>query len=195
MNTSRRSWRAYAAQDQDPKLLPGLVELLLDLLLKDVPDGRSAELTVQAPGETSQPPAESDQDHRYARLGDPSPPGRLVTASAPLTGGGTVTLAVRGELADDEPTQARLRRFLRPMVACVALEHRLNEQAGQARNAVAQIEHLAITDLATGIVMAQRDCAPAKARQMLAGWSDRTGYDLQTLPAARILELLTADPA
>jgi hypothetical protein len=188
MQTSRRSWHAYAAQDQDPKL-PGLVELLLDLLLHDVQDAHSAQLTVQEAG------SPDDGSDRYAGLGDPGQPGRLVSASAPLTGGGTVTLAVRGDLDDDEQTQARLRRFLLPMVACVALERRLDQKAGRARDAVAQIERLAITDLATGIVMAQRDCAPAKARELLEGWSERTGHDLQTLSAARILELLTADPA
>ena len=188
MNDSSRSWHAFATQDQDPKLLPGLVELLLDLLLHDFQDGRNAQLTVQ----TEDLSVGRDQ---YAELGDPDQPGRTVSASAPLSNGGTVTLSVRGDLKDDEPTQARLQRFLRPMVACLALEHQLDDQAGRARDAVAQIERLAITDLATGIVMAQRDCAPAKARELLAGWSERTGYDLQTLSAARILELLTADPA
>jgi hypothetical protein len=193
MNSSSRSWQASVPQTETPNPLPGLVELLLDLLLSDVPDGRSAQLTVSAAAESS--PGTENFAHRYAGTDDQARPGQLVTATAALTDGGTVTLTVRGDLIDDEPTQARLRRFIQPMVACVALERRIGEQAGRARDAVAQIERLAITDLATGIVMAQRDCGSVTARQLLADWSARTGQDLQTVSAARILELLTADPA
>jgi hypothetical protein len=187
MNSSSQSWHAYATAGPAPNPLPRLVELLLDLLLNDVPGGRSAQLTGSAGAEGA--------DGGYAVVGDPDQPGRPVSASAPLPNGGTLTLTVRGELADDEPTQAQLQRFIRPLVAAVALEHQLDRRSGQARDAVAQIERLAVSDLATGIVMVQRDCDPAKARELLAGWSARAGHDLQSLSAVRILQLLTADPA
>jgi hypothetical protein len=212
MTSLSRSWRADTSQADLPNPLHGLVELLLDLLLNDVPASTSAQLTIQPNSEPSgsetprstagssatgssameagspAPPAQP-----YLERGDPDLPGHLVTASSPLADGGTVTLSVRGELTDDGPTQAWLRRFIQPMVACVDLESRLDEQTGRARDALAEIERRAITDLATGIVMARRDCDPATARARLAAWGARTGVDLQVLSAAKILELLTAD--
>ena len=182
-----------------------MVERLLDLLLSDAPAGRSAWLTVQP--QTPAPPDRTDPEQSdQARLGDPARvgdstrpvgparAGRLVTAWAPLPDGGTATLALHGDLQDDEGTQAQLRRFLQPMVACVALERQLSEQAGQARDALAEIERTALPDLATGIVMARHDCDPEAARRLLAAWSARTGHEIQMLTAVRILELLTADP-
>jgi len=197
MTSSSRSWHAHAQEhpNQPPNPLPGLVEQLLDLLLDDVQTGNSAQLTVQSDAQPEPGATEAGAGiSPYAWLGDPAGPGRLVTASASLTDGGTVTLAVRGDLLDDEPTQAQLRRFIRPMVACVALERQLSEQTGRARDAVAEIERSAIFDLATGIVMARHDCDPETARRLLAAWSVRTGHDLRTPTAARVLELLTADP-
>jgi hypothetical protein len=189
MTSSNRSWYIPARNDSGERLnpLPGLVERLLDLLLREVRASRSAQLDVSSGSKTS----------TYAEVGEPDQPGPLVSASTALPDGGTVTLTVRGdpsgELRDDEPTQAQLRRFLPPMLACVALERQLDEQAGQAREAVAEIERLAITDLATGIVMARRDCDSQTARRRLAEWGTRTGNDIQALTAVRILELLTAD--
>ena len=105
-----------------------------------------------------------------------------------------MALEVHGDFVDDDlTTRARLQRFLRPMGACVALDRQLKGQATEARDAIAAIERRAITDLATGIVMAQRDCDATTARKALAVWSERTGFDLRELSAARMLELLTAD--
>ncbi len=194
MTSPSRSWHAYADPDDPHNPLPGLVERLLDLVLTDVRAGRSAQLTVRTttPAEPASVYAEAEHP---AWTNDSTEEGRTVSTSAALTDGGTATLAVRGELVDDEPTQAQLRRFIRPLVACVDLETRLNRRTGRAREAVAEIERRAITDLATGIVMAHRDCDPVTARQRLTAWSARNGHDLQTLSAVRILELLTADPA
>jgi AmiR/NasT family two-component response regulator len=97
---------------------------------------------------------------------------------------------VHSELADDAPTQAQLQRFIRPMVACVALEQRLKVKADQARDAVAAIERMAVVDLATGIVMARRDCDPQTARNLLTEWSSQEGFDLLSLTAADVLEYL-----
>ena len=194
MTSPSRSWHAQAGPDDPDNPLPGLVELLLDLLLNDVRAGRSAELTVH-PSRGPEPEPEPGGAVYAARPHEPDESGRLVSASATLNDGGTATLTVRGDLVDDEPTRAQLRRFIQLLVTCVDLEHRLTARTERAREAVAEIERRAITDLATGIVMAQRDCDPVTARDRLATWSSRTGYDLQTLSAVRILHLLTADPA
>ncbi len=131
--------------------MPGLVELLLDLLLHDVPAGRSAQLRLGSDGEVWQ-------------VGEPDTDAPEVVASAPLADGELVTLTVQADLADDAPTLAQLQRFIRPMMACMALERRLDAQADQAKGAVAAIEQLAVLDLATGIVMARRDCTAGTAR-------------------------------
>jgi hypothetical protein len=158
--------------------LPGLVELLLGLLLHDVQAGRGAQLTLGEAG-------------RGWQVGDLEAGGHSVTASAPLSDGDLITLTVHADLADDAPTQAQLRRFIRPMVACVALEQRLKIVADQAQDAVAAIERMAVVDLATGIVMARRDCDAQTARDLLTDWSSREGFDLLSLTAADVLERLT----
>ena len=193
MTSPSRSWHARADQADLPNPLHGLIELLLDLLLNDVPASKSAQLTIQPKPELEPENLGTATTPPYLHRGDQEPAGRRVTASAPQANGEVVTLAVWGELVDDEPTQARLRRFIRPMVACADLERQLDQHTGQARDALAEIERRAITDLATGIVMARRDCDPPTARARLAAWSERTGVDLQALSAVRILELLTAD--
>lgn len=178
MTSQSRSWRAPARPVERSNPLPGLVELLLELLLHDVQAGRSARLTLGEAG-------------RGWQVGDPQAGGRSVTASAPLADGDLITLTVHAELADDAPTQAQLQRFIRPMVACVALEQRLKVEADQARDAVAAIERMAVVDLATGIVMARRDCDAQTARDLLTDWSSREGFDLLSLTAADVLERLT----
>jgi hypothetical protein len=180
MTSQSRFWRAPVRPAEASNPLPGLVEMLLGLLLHDVPAGHSASLTVGRNGALWQ-------------VGEPAPAGPQVTASAPLADGELVTLAVQADLADDAPTQAQLQRFLRPMVVCLTLEQQLNAQRDQAREAVAAIERLAVVDLATGVVMARRDCDVQTARELLADWSASEGVDLQALTAADVLERLTAD--
>ena len=178
MTSQSRYWRAPARPTEHSDPLPGLVELLLDLLLHDVPAGRSAHLSLGRSGLSRQ-------------VGEPTPDGHQVTASTELADGEVVRLSVQADLADDAATQAQLQRFLRPMVACVALERRLRARAAQAQEAVAVIERLAVLDLATGIVMARQDCDAGTARDLLTAWSAREGVQLQHLAPADVLERLT----
>jgi hypothetical protein len=125
-------------------------------------------------------------------VGDPAPAGRSVSTEATMADGIRISLQVRGDAIDEVAVQAQLQRFVRPMVAALALEERRRQRSGQARDAVATIEQWAVTDLATGIVMARRDCDPETARGLIADWSARTGVDLQTLTPVDVLELFTA---
>ena len=180
MTSQKGLWHAPARPAERTNPLPGLVELLLDLLLHDVPAGHSASLTV---GETG----------AIWQVGAPSPAGHRATASEPLANGELVTLAVQIERAGDASTRAQVRRFLRPMLLCLALEQQLTARVDEAREAVEGIERLAVLDLATGIVMARRDCDARTARDLLAERCAREGVDLQSLAPTDVLERLTAD--
>jgi hypothetical protein len=190
MTRKSRSWRAQADDAQTPAPLHGLVELLLDLLLSETRSGRSAQLTVRSSGNPA--PGEGEA-MRFARVGEPSDEGRVVSTSAALPDGGTIMLTVRADLLDDAPTQARLQRFILPMVTCLSLDHQLDELTVAAREAVAEVESREVLDLATGVLMAQRDCDSVTARRLLTAWSKRTGIDIGSLTAAGIIELMTAE--
>jgi hypothetical protein len=192
MTSKSRSWRSQAENSDTSQPLHGLVELLLELLLRETRSGRSAQLTVQTTSGTDAAPTE-DSSTPFARVGDQADVGSVISTSASLPDGGTITLAVQADQLDDAPTQARLQRFMAPMITCVTLEHQLTERTSAAREAVAEVERREVLDLATGVLMAQRDCDSATARQMLISWSELRGIDVGSLTAARILQLMTAD--
>lgn len=179
MTSQSRFNHAEAHRKGRANPLPGLVELLLDLLRHDVPHAHGVRLS-------------AGDDEPLRVVGDPDA-GRLVRVSAPVAGGRTVTLEVGADVADEEPTRAQLRRFVPLVVACISLEHQLEEQSGSARDAVTAIERLAVFDLATGIMMARRDCDLRTARDLVTEWSRREGVDLQSVSPADVLGRLTID--
>ena len=186
MTTPSRSWRAPARPTEQENPLPQLIELLLDLLLHDVPNGRSAQLSV---GRVTAPTGSEAPTGSWL-VGDPTADGQLVTTDGAMPDGTFVNLQVRAGELDPVSVQAQVQRFVPPLLACLALESRLGEQTDQARDAVAAIERLAVSDLATGIVMAHRDCDPTTARLVLAEWSTAQGIDLAALTPTDVLRLL-----
>ena len=177
MTTPSGFGRARPNDPENP--LPRLIELLLELLLHDVQNGRSAQVSVDRIGATW-------------LVGDPAAAGRSVRTEAAMADGTRIGLQVHGDTLDEVAVQAQLQRFVRPMMAVLALEERRRQRSDQAQEAVATIERWAVTDLATGIVMARRDCDPETARGLIADWTARTGVDLQTLTPVDVLELFTA---
>ena len=209
MTRHERFRHAPASPNEKPAPLPHLVEMLLDLVLHDVAGAHSAQLSLddQPPAwtvgdptvgvptvgdPTAGAPAAGDPAAGDPVTGRPAIGGTRVRVSAPLAGGGTVTLEVGAGPGDEASTRERLSRFIPPLVACIQLERRLQERTGQARAAVNAIERTAVQDLATGIVMARRDCDQATARELLAKWSQRENIDLDSLTAEDVLERLTA---
>jgi hypothetical protein len=189
MTTPSGPWRAPARPADQENPLPRLIELLLDLLLHDLPDGRSAQVSVGRIKATT--PATTPAALTGSWLvGDPAADGHLTTTDATMPDGTVINLQVRATGLDPGSAQAQLQRFIPPLLACLAFEARLGEQTDRARDAVAAIERLAITDLATGIVMAHRDCDPGTARLVLAEWSAAEGIDVQVLTPTDVLKLL-----
>jgi ANTAR domain len=184
--------RAGTRAGEKPTPLPHLVEMLLDLLLHDVKGARGARLSLADPDTPAWSVGELDRPGGPEQRADPQ---QEVAVSAPLSDGGTVTLAVAvdgAELDDETSTRAQLGRFIPPMVACVDLERLLRERTTTARDAVGAIERSAVIDLATGVVMARRNCDRQTARDLLARWSRREGIDLESMTVEDALERLTA---
>jgi hypothetical protein len=193
MTSKSPTWRAETDREL-PTPLNGLVELMLDLLLGETRSGRSAQLMVQ-PGSTAVDDSTqaAQLPSRFAQVGDPNTTGRVISTSAALSDGAVITLTVQVDQLDEAATQAWLQRYIAPMITCVTLERQLTARTAAAREAVAEVQRREVLDLATGVLMAQRDCDSVTARRMLMAWSARHGIDVESLTPARILELMTAD--
>lgn len=84
----------------------------------------------------------------------------------------------------------RLRRYVEPLTMCLTLDRELNEQAGQARDAVARVQGQQMSDLATGVIMARLGHDVPAARKLLAEWMEQRGLEPAELTPAEVQALL-----
>ncbi|WP_285594349.1 hypothetical protein [Kineosporia sp. NBRC 101731] len=97
-----------------------------------------------------------------------------------------------GEISDGVETD-RLRRYVDPLTMCLALDRDLDDQAGQARDAVSQVQTQQMSDLATGMIMARLGCDASTARTLLAAWLDKKRLEAGSLTPAEV-KLLLEEP-